>query len=49
VKASEMKEYQHLVEKAIAYGRSKIDYSNECDLISLILDKLFVIFGKEIL
>ncbi len=46
-KAATLKEYQHLVDGAIAFGKSKTDVS-ENERLSLILDKLAVSFGKEI-
>ena len=51
VKSSEQKEYSHLIENAIKYGISNLNTndSNNTELINLILDKLSVNFGKEIL
>jgi transaldolase len=51
VKSAGQKEYLHLVDESIQYGISQTqskDPENK-ELISLILDKLFVTFGKEIL
>ncbi len=51
VKASEQKEYAGLIEEAIEYATKKLNTkdSNNSDLINLILDRLSVNFGKEIL
>ncbi len=51
VKASEQKEYFHLIQEAIEFGIKKLETKdpNNNELIGLILDKLFVNFGKEIL
>lgn len=51
VKAAEQKEYSYLVQEAIEYGCRKLgtkDPQNK-ELVDLILDKLYVNFGKEIL
>jgi transaldolase len=51
VKSAEQKEYAYLVQEAIDYGCSKLgtkDPQNQ-ELLDLILDKLYVNFGKEIL
>ena len=51
VKAAEQKEYAYLVQDAIEYGVKKLgtnDPQNK-ELIDLIMDRLFVNFGKEIL
>ncbi|KAM8940547.1 transaldolase isoform 2-T2 [Pelodytes ibericus] len=45
--AAQMKEYQHLVKDAIQYGQ-KLGGSEE-EQINNIMDKLFVLFGEEIL
>ncbi len=46
-KAAQIDEYQHLVDEAIAYGKSRADLS-ENERLSLVMDKLAVNFGKEI-
>jgi transaldolase len=51
LKAAEQKEYAYLVQDAIEYGVRKLaskDPQNK-ELIDLIMDRLFVNFGKEIL
>jgi len=45
-KAAEMKQYQHLVEDAIAYGTK--NGTNEAQKVELAMDKLAVNFGVEI-
>jgi len=45
--ASQLPQYQHLVEEAVEYGMANAS-SNE-DRIALILDRLAVVFGREIL
>jgi transaldolase len=51
VKASEQSEYQYLIDDAINYAVGKLDTkdSNNRELVDLILDRLYVNFGKEIL
>ncbi len=51
VKSSEQKEYEGLVNEAIEYGVTKLGTKdpNNKELVGIILDKLFVNFGKEIL
>jgi len=51
VKAAEQAEYSYLVQDAIEYGCSKLNSKdpNNKELIDLILDRLYVNFGKEIL
>lgn len=46
-KAARMPEYKHLVEEAITWGKSKVEEGG--DVMPLILDKLAVNFGLEIL
>lgn len=45
--ASQLPQYQHLVDEAVEYGMANAS-SNE-DRIALILDRLAVVFGREIL
>lgn len=45
--AAQMKDYQHLVEDAIKYGKDK--GQNESEILDNIMDKLAVNFGTEIL
>lgn len=45
--ASEKPQYQHLIEEALKYSRNKAKSEEEAD--ELLLDKLFVNFGTEIL
>lgn len=47
LKATSKAEYKHLIDEAVSFG--KRNASNKDDLIPLILDKLFVNFGLEIL
>jgi transaldolase len=51
VKAAEQAEYSYLVQDAIDYGCNKLNSKdpNNRELIDLILDRLYVNFGKEIL
>jgi transaldolase len=51
VKAVEQNEYSYLVQDAIEYGCKKLNTKdpNNKELIDLILDRLYVNFGKEIL
>mmetsp|Transcript_27278 Transcript_27278/g.85865 ORF Transcript_27278/g.85865 Transcript_27278/m.85865 type:complete len:347 (-) Transcript_27278:362-1402(-) len=48
-KAADMPQYEHLVNDAIEYGLSTAGDSDEDALVHLIMDKLGVNFGKEIL
>lgn len=45
--AAQEAQYQHLIDDAIQYGRKKT--SNEKQMLRIIMDKLFVNFGVEIL
>lgn len=45
--AAQMKEYQHLVDDAINYGKGQ--GKNEAEVLDIIMDKLAVNFGAEIL
>lgn len=47
LKATAKPEYKHLIDEAVSYGKKHAD--NKEDLIHIILDKLFVNFGLEIL
>ena len=46
-KAAQLPQYSELVDAAIAYAKEKAGPSE--DVMSLVLDKLFVTFGAEIL
>lgn len=46
--AAQMPAYSHLVDDAIAYGK-KLSVSNEAERLDIIMDKLAVNFGYEIL
>ncbi|KAK0405627.1 hypothetical protein QR680_018096 [Steinernema hermaphroditum] len=47
--ASKMDAYKHLVDDAVAYAKSKAGDKSREEQIALATDKLFVLFGKEIL
>ena len=49
LKSANQKEYENLIEESIKYGREKLGNSNNDELVSLVMDKLCVTFGKEIL
>lgn len=45
--ATEQPQYKHLIDEAVSYGKQQA--SSGADVLSLIMDKLFVNFGVEIL
>jgi len=47
--ASKMDAYKHLINEAIAYAKSRAAGQSQEEQISLATDKLFVLFGKQIL
>ncbi|TKR82641.1 hypothetical protein L596_016332 [Steinernema carpocapsae] len=47
--ASKMDAYKHLVDEAVAYSKSRASDKSREEQISLATDKLFVLFGKQIL
>ena len=47
-KAASLKEYEHLVKDAVKYANEKKDLSSE-EKLEAVVDKLFVLFGIEIL
>ncbi|KAF7636466.1 Transaldolase [Meloidogyne graminicola] len=47
--ATKNEKYDHLIDQAIKYAKEKSVSESKSDILSLAIDKLFVLFGKEIL
>jgi len=49
LQASEMEQYKHLVQDAVTYAKEHTDDHSQQAIVSLAMDRLFVLFGMEIL